>query len=187
MINVREVNVSRAGIPSGVVNLTSVYQLFKEKMRGFELIPLEEDVQQRVAVKPYQLRILSCNVPDYWFITVEDEYGLRELGLYRVLVLTEDICLADFDKCNVPMLRVAGINVIACLPFWIYLTEEFLKKYSIYVADVDKSLAESLLKWAMKVELPGEETISGRYLRDVMELMSSWNTESILDVIDKFE
>jgi len=187
MINAREGVISRAGVPSGVVNLTSVYELFKEKMKGFELIPLEEDLQQRVTVEPCQLRILSCSIPDYWFITMEAECGLTELGLYRVLVLTEDICLADFDVGNVPMLRVAGVNVIACLPFWIYLTEEFLRKYSVYVTDVEKGLVESLFRWAMKVKLPDKETVSGRYLRDVMELMSDWNASSITDVIDRVE
>jgi len=168
------------------VRLRSVYKLFREKVDEFNLIPVEDSLQ-RIDVKPYQLRILSCNVPDYWFITIEDECGMTELGLYRVLVLTEDICLADFDKCGVPVLRVAGVNVIACLPFWIYLTEGFLKKYSIYVTDVDKWLAESLFKWAMRVELPDIKTVRGKYLRDVMELMSDWNTSSIANVIDRVE
>ena len=115
------------------VKLRSVYELFREKLQEFQLIPVEDDLQQKIEVKPYQLRILSCNVPDYWLVTMEAESGMTELGLYKVLLLTEDICLADFGN-DVPLFVVAGVNAIACLPFWVYLTEEFLKKYSVYVA-----------------------------------------------------
>jgi hypothetical protein len=177
----------KVDIISKGVKLRSVYKLFREKVEKFQLIPVEDNVQQKFDIKPYQLRMLSCNVPDYWLITMEAESGMTGFGLYKVLLLTEDICLADFDRRGVPLLRIAGVHVVACLPFWIYLTEEFLKKYSMYVTDIDRGLAECLLRWAMWVKLPSEKTVRGKYLRDVMELTSSWNFSSILAAVDKAE
>jgi len=169
------------------VRLTSVYKLFKEKVKGFQLIPVQSDDQSKVKVKPYQLRMLSCNMPDYWLITIEAESGASGLGLHKVLVLTEDICLADFQKGGVPLLRIGRAHVVACLPFWIYLTEGFLEKYSVYITDIDRGLAECLLRWAMWVKLPSERSVRGKYLRDVMELMGSWNFTSILEAVDRAE
>jgi hypothetical protein len=153
------------------INLREVYKLFKRKLKDFQLIPVEEEKQ--VDIKPYQLRLLSCSVPDYWLLVLEAERGVSSFGLYKVLVLTEDICLASFNN-DVPLLRVAGVNVIACLPFWIYLIEEFLKKYSLCFGNVEKGLAEYMLRWAMWVKLPSKRSVSGRYVTDVMRLMSGW-------------
>jgi hypothetical protein len=177
----------KVDIISKKVKLRSVYKLFRENVEKFQLIPVEVDVQRKVEVKPYQLRLLSCNIPDYWLITMEAESGMTGLCLYKVLVLTEDICLAEFDRRGVPLLRIAGAYVVACLPFWIYLTEEFLKKYSMYVTDIDRGLVECLLRWAMWVKLPSEKTVRGKYIRDMMELTSSWNSSSILEAVDRVE
>jgi len=166
------------------VNLKNVYKLFKSNIKDFQLIPVEEEKQ--VDVKPYQLRLLSCSVPDYWLLVMEAEGGMSDFGLHRVLVLTEDICLASFSN-DVPLLEVARVNAIVCLPFWLYLTEEFLKKYSLCFGNVEKGLAEYMLRWAMWVKLPGKRNIRGRYVRDVMKLMSGWTLSSILMTVDKIE
>jgi len=167
-----------------VVNLEEVYKLFREKLKEFKLIPVEEG--KRVEVKPYQLRMLSCSVPDYWLLVLEGERGLVEVGLYTVLLFTEDVCLADFAD-NVPWLRINGRNVAACLPFWVYLTKEFLEEYSFYVCDVKEEVADCLLSWVRWVELPEGDSIRGRYVMDVMELTSEWNWMSIMEVMDRCE
>jgi hypothetical protein len=167
-----------------VVNLEEVYKLFREKLKEFKLIPVEEG--RRVEVKPYQLRMLSCSVPDYWLLVLESTEGLMEVGLYLVLLFTEDICLADFSD-SVPLLRINGRNVAACLPFWVYLTKEFLEEYSFYVCDVKEEVADYLLSWVEWVKLPEEDSIRGRYVMDVMELASEWNWMCIMEVVDKCE
>jgi hypothetical protein len=166
-----------------LVNLEAVYKLFKEKVKDFQLISVEEEKQ--VEVKPYQLRILSCSVPDYWVITLGVEYRAPGLSLYKVLVLTEDVCLAKFTD-DVPVLLLRRI-LLACLPFWVYLTDDFLQEYSIYFTDLSKELVDSLVRWVEKVELPGVEGVHGRYIVDMMELISWWNVSSIMDVVDTCE
>jgi len=168
----------------GEVDLEAVYRLFKEKVKDFHLISVEEEKQ--VQVKPFQLRILSCNFPDFWVITLGIEYSVSGLNLYKVLVLSEDVCLAHFDE-SVPFLRVAGVNTMACLPFWVYLTDDFLKEYSIYCTDVREELVDSLVKWVEKVELPSAEDVRGKYVMDMMELTSWWNLDSVMDVVDSCE
>ncbi len=165
------------------VKLKKVYKLFRDVMKDFKLIPVEKE--KRVDVKPYQLRSLSCSVPNYWLLVLEAEQGMSYLGLYKVLILTEDICLAHFDE-SVPFLRVAEVNTVACLPFWVYLTKEFLEKYSIYYESIEKD-AECVLNWAMSVKLPVEKSVRGKYIRDVMKLMSGWNLNSILSIVDRVE
>jgi hypothetical protein len=166
-----------------VVNLEAVYRLFKEKVKDFQLIPIEEE--RRIEVKPYQLRVISCNVPDYWLITLGVECKAPGLSLYRVLVLTEDVCLARFVN-DVPMMLLKRI-LLACLPFWVYLTDEFLREYSIYFTDLSEELVDSLVKWVERVELPGVEDVRGRYIVDMMELTSWWNLNSVMEVMDVCE
>jgi hypothetical protein len=166
------------------VDLEKVYELFKEKVKDFQLISVDEG--KRVEVEPYQLRLLSCSVPDYWLLVLESGVGLGEVGLCTVLLFTEDICLADFTE-NVPLLSIRKVNVAACLPFWVYLTKEFLEEYSFYVCDVEKEVADYLFSWARGVVLPEGDDIRGRYVMDVMELASLWNMESIMEVVDKCE
>ncbi len=168
----------------GEVNLEAVYRLFKEKVKDFHLISVEEEKQ--IQVKPFQLRILSCNVPDLWFVTLDVEYSVSGLNLYKVLVLSEDVCLAHFDE-SVPFLKVAGVNTIACLPFWVYLTDDFLREYSIYFTDLSEEIVNSLVKWVENVELPSVEDIMGKYIMDMMELTSWWNLDSVMDVVDACE
>jgi hypothetical protein len=162
------------------------YRLFKEKIKEFQLIHVDE-AQQKCEVKPYQLRLLSCNTPGYWFMVMDAGGSMLGLSSYKVLVLTEDISLADFDCNGVPLLTIAGICVVACLPFWIHLTEEFLRKYTVYVVDVAESVAEYMLRWAMWVKLPSEDNIRGKYVRDVMELVVSWSLGSILETVNMAE
>jgi hypothetical protein len=167
-----------------VIDLEKVYQLFKEKVKDFQLISVDRD--KRVEVKPYQLRLLSCSVPDYWLLVLESGIGLSGVGLYTVLLFTEDICLADFND-DVPLLRINKVNVAACLPFWVYLTREFLEEYSFYVCDVEEEVVDYLFSWAKRVALPEGDDIRSRYIMDVMELASLWNVESIMEVVDKCE
>jgi hypothetical protein len=167
------------------VNLDLVYKLFKENVKDFQLISVEKEKQ--VDVKPYQLRVISCNVPNFWLVTVDVECEVNEFKLYRVLVLTEDVCLAKF-RDDVPLMLIGKTRILlACLPFWVYLTDEFLKEYSIYFMDMSKELVDSMVKWAESVELPGVDDVRGRYIVDMMELTSWWNMNSIMDVVDACE
>jgi hypothetical protein len=167
------------------VKLDLVYKLFKENVKDFQLIPVEKEKQ--VDVKPYQLRVISCNVPDYWLVTLDVEYEVNGFKLYRVLVLTEDVCLAKF-KDEVPILLIGKTRVVlACLPFWVYLTDEFLKEYSIYFMDMSEELVDSMIKWVERVELLDMDDVRGRYIVDMMELTSWWNMNSIMSVVDACE
>jgi hypothetical protein len=165
------------------IKLEFVYRLFKENIKDFQLIPVERERQ--VEVKSYQLRLISCNVPHHWLITLGVEYSVSGLELYRVLVLTEDVVLARFRE-DVPILLVKR-NMLACLPFWVYLTDEFLREYSIYFTDVSEELVDCLVKWVDKVELPSVDDVKGKYVVDMMELTSWWNMNSIMDVVDVCE
>jgi hypothetical protein len=171
------------GVCEGI-DLDSVYKLFKEEIKNFELFPVEET--QRVKVEPHQLRLLSCNIPSYWLLVDGVVYEVSGFGLYRVLVLTEDLCLADFRE-DVPYLRVGRRLYVACLPFWIYLTSDFLEEYSVFVAKVEEEVVRYLLEWVKRVELPDMTDVRGRYIVDMMELASWWNTCSILEVVDTCE
>jgi len=77
--------------------------------------------------------------------------------------------------------------LLACLPFWVYLTDDFLQEYSIYFTDLSKELVDSLVKWVERVELPSEEDVRGRYIVDMMELTSWWNLNSVMEVVDGCE
>jgi hypothetical protein len=171
------------GLVEGI-NLEAVYELFKEEIRNFELIPVEKS--QRVKVEPRQLRLLSCNIPNYWLLVDGVECEVSGFGLYRVLVLTEDLCLADFRE-DVPYLRVGKRLYAACLPFWIYLTSDFIEENSVFVAMVEEEVIRYLLEWVKKVELPVVNDVRGRYIVDMMELTSWWNACSILEVVDACE
>ncbi|MCI4409740.1 MAG: hypothetical protein JHC26_11665 [Thermofilum sp.] len=159
------------------------YKEFKEKMKGFRLVPVVNVVGRTFEVKPYQLRILSCNVPRYWFIVMEDDSGVS--GLYRVLVFTEDVGLANFKSDGAPVLRIDRKYELVCLPFWIYLTEEFLREYTAHIIDVTKSEAERMLLWVMWNGCRKEDSVRWRYVRDVMDLMSDWSFSSLLDRMRK--
>jgi hypothetical protein len=171
------------GLVDGI-NLEAVYNLFKEEIKNFELFPVEKD--RRIKVEPHQLRLLSCNIPNYWLLVDGVECEVSGFGLYRVVVLTEDLCLADFRE-DVPYLRVGRRLYVACLPFWIYLTNDFIEKYSVFVAKVEEVVVKYLLEWVKRVELPDVNDVRGRYIVDMMELTSWWNMNSILDVVDVCE
>ena len=163
--------------------LKEEYKLFKERVKDFQLVSIEEE--KRVDVKPFQLRLLSCNVPRFWLVTSDIEYNVSGLSLYRVLVLTEDVNLARFTD-NVPVLLLKRI-VLACLPFWIYLTDDFLREYSVYFTDLSKELVGSLVGWVKGVELLSVDDVRGKYIMDMMELTSWWNLNSMMDVVDSCE
>jgi len=166
------------------INLEAVYELFKEEVKIFELFPVEE--ARRVKVEPHQLRLLSCNIPNYWLVVDGVECEVSGFSLYRVLVLTEDLCLADFRE-DVPYLRVGRRLYVACLPFWIYLTSDFLEEYSVFMAKVEGEVVRYLFEWVKRVELPDGDSVRGRYIVDMMELTSWWNVSSIMDVVDACE
>ena len=165
------------------VDLDVVYKLFKEVVKDFRLISVEPE--RRVSVEPYQLRLLSCNVPSYWLLVDGVECEVNGFRLYRVLVLTEDLCLADFRE-DVPFLKIGRCQYVVCLPFWTYLTSDFLEEYSLYVCRVRSEVVECLLKWIKEVELPGVDDVRGRYIVDMMELTSWWNMSSLMDVVDGY-
>ncbi|MCI4409739.1 MAG: hypothetical protein JHC26_11660 [Thermofilum sp.] len=167
----------------GEVNLESEYIAFKERVKDFQLVPVEEEKQ--IEVKPYQLRVLSCSVPRYWLVTLGVEYSTSGLNLYKVLVLTEDVSLAQFAD-DVPVLLIKKI-MLASLPFWVYLTDEFLREYSVYFTDLSEELVDCIFKWVEKVELPSVDNVRGKYIIDMLELTSWWNVNSIMDVVDDFE
>jgi hypothetical protein len=114
------------------------------------------------------------------------ECEVNEFKLYRVLVLTEDLCLADFRE-DVPFLRIGKRQYVACLPFWVYLTGDFLEEYSVFVAKVEEKVVQYLLEWVERVELPSVDDVRGKYIVDMMELTSWWNMNSIMDVVDACE
>jgi hypothetical protein len=163
-----------------VVDLEAEYRLFKERVRDFQLVPVENG--HRVEVKPHQLRLVSCSIPCFWVIVLDARCSSSEVSLYRVLVLTEDVRLAQF-KDDVPVLLMRNV-LLACLPFWIYLTDEFLREYSVYFTDLSEELVNSLVRWVERVELPDVCDVRGRYIMDVMELASWWNVSSMMDVVD---
>jgi hypothetical protein len=167
----------------GTVSLEDVYRVFKERVKDFQLVLVEEGKQ--VEVKPYQLRLLSCNVPNFWLITSGVEYSVSGLSLYKVLVLTEDVGLAKFSD-DVPVLLIKRFMLV-CLPFWVYLTDEFLREYSIYFTDLSRELVDCLVEWAEKVELPNMDDVRGEYFMDMLELTSWWNVNSLMDVVDDYE
>jgi len=155
------------------------YRLFKEDMKRFKLVPVDGD--RWVEVKPYQLRFLSSNIPDFWLLVSGER---NDLGLYKVLVLTLGVCLAKFSD-DVPLLWVGRLGVAACLPFCICLSEDFLRRYSFYVADVDEVVVRHMLEWVDRVRLPDKCSVHVMYIGEVLELMTHWYMGCVVEAVDK--
>ncbi|HAA83655.1 hypothetical protein [Thermodesulfobacterium sp.] len=149
------------------------YRLYKSLLKKEEVLFSFEGGDISVG----DLRQLGLFPPIY--VVVVDEIEFYNERLFKCVVLSEEIALAYLK--DTPVIKLHNFKmVLACLPFWVYLMEDFLKNFSMILGKV--SNFEKLIEYAEKTSIP--DNLQGEYIRLEMSRLAPYNTFSLLNFLD---
>jgi len=132
-----------------------------------------------------QLRRLCCTYPLY-FVLLDKTQFYQEF-IYICMPFSEDVELSFINE-NTPLLQIPKKKtIIAGLPFWIYLTEEFLEKYSEAIAKLPDEKIEKLQKFVENTPLDKIGGTTKEYIKDLMHLLAPYNTASLFTALEDLE
>jgi len=149
-------------------------------MKDFKVLEAERKTSPEVC----QLRRLSSTYPLY-FVLLEKTQFYQEF-IFVCMPFTEDVELA-FSK-NTPLLRLnRQRTLLAGLPFWVYLSEEFLEKYSELIGTLPEAKVEKLKEFTESTSLEKITGTTKEYLEDIMRLLAPFNTQSLFTALEDLE
>jgi len=150
-------------------------------MKDFKIF----EVSKKTSPEPYQLRRLSATYPLY-FVLLEKTQFYQEF-IYMCMPFSEDIELSFINK-DTPMLQIPRQRtLIAGLPFWVYLTEEFLEKYTELIGTLPQGNIEKFKEFAENTPLEKITGTTKEYLEDLMRLLAPFNTASLFTALEDLE
>ncbi len=124
--------------------------------------------------------------PPLYFLISEETFRAKTQKIYEAIVLSEEVTLAVLSE-KTPVFVFKNVPlVLVCLSFWIYLTEDFLFKYTEVIGKTDKESIEKCKAYAEKEQIP-YELPEGEYIRLEMKRLSIYNTGNILAFIEALE
>ena len=164
------------------MGLQKEWKLYKS-LRGKDLKIFSVSEKEKIPPKLNELREL-CTVPPIYFALTE-ELPLNEIKLYKALVLTEEIGLGWLNP-ETPIIKLPHLKtLLVALPFWVYLDEKFLLSYTFKRGIINEDDIHRLEDYAERTRIP--QDIRGKYIRFQMKLLSPYNTESLLQSLDKID
>uniref|UniRef100_A0A7V4JQU1 Uncharacterized protein n=1 Tax=Thermodesulfobacterium geofontis TaxID=1295609 RepID=A0A7V4JQU1_9BACT len=161
--------------------------LIKEEFLSYKKCLKKEEkilmVEKPKPPKTKDLRELQLFPPLY--VVLVDKFSYYNEFLYKAAILTEEIELGWLTP-DAPILKLDFTKtVLVGLPFWVYLEENFLYKYSRRLGSLKENELFKLVEYVEKTKIP--ETLQGEYIRLVMKRLASYNTASLLEYLEKFE
>jgi len=161
--------------------LQGILQMVRTLMKDFKIF----EVSQKTHPEPCQLRRLSARYAIY-FVLLEEIHFYQEF-IFVCMPFSEDVELSFINK-DTPILQIPRQRtLLAGLPFWVYLTEEFLEKYSELIGTLPEVKIEKLKEFAEKTPLEKIRGATREYLEDLMRLLAPFNTQSLFTALEDLE
>ena len=159
------------------------WELFNTLTKKFELYAISDAHKSFPKVK--ELREISANYPLYVAL-VEEIFFDDQNKIFKSIVLTEEILLGYLNERS-PLIKLPKYKtLLVALPMWIYLSESFLINYTYKRGELKD--VERLVRYAETTSILSiSSNIKKKFINAVMELLSSYNTESIFDMLDRIE
>uniref|UniRef100_A0A7V6CD54 Uncharacterized protein n=1 Tax=Thermodesulfobacterium geofontis TaxID=1295609 RepID=A0A7V6CD54_9BACT len=156
----------------------------KEFLRYKSLLTAKEEVffsEYQKYVRLGDLREIQLFPPIY--VVLVEEISYYNEKMYKAVVLTEEIPLGWLGE-STPILRLKNLRtLLVALPFWIYLEESFLYRFSRRLSSLSEEEWPKLVEYAENKIIP--ETLQGEYIHLVMKRLAPYNTVSLLNYIEK--
>ena len=150
--------------------------------RGLEFYEVADS--NRSFPKVGEIRELFSNIPFYFALVEELPFGSQN-KVFKTVILTEEILLGYLNT-KTPIIKLPRFKtLLVVLPVWIYLNEEFLINYTCRRGKIKNSEIDKIVKYVETTSIP--ENVKGEFINTVMNLFSPYNTESILDMLDRVE
>lgn len=154
--------------------LKNVESIFEE----LEFVDVE--IKEIEDVKVGQLREIFVGYPIYGMV-------VRRLweGIYWIVPFTIDVEFAH--KTALFIALDEKLTLLAGFPFWVHVSGEFLKKFSMVVEEFSKEETQKVLKWVEGFQLKELDELQERYVRMLMRFFAGINTVTILGELEKLE
>jgi hypothetical protein len=166
-----------------VDRLIEAWKLYKSIAKD-ELELYEVPFEKRSSVSVGDLRELMVFPPIYFAIT-EEVLAVDHKKLFKCVVLTEEVQLGWINR-QTPLVPLYDQKaLLVCLPFWVYLDEQFLFDYTVIRCGLGESFIEWIESYAKSAPIPDD--VRGKYIRHVMKLLAPFNTNYLLAFIDEIE
>ena len=160
------------------------FKLYRSILKGAKIVPVKNPIYPQIG----DLRKINT-IPSI-YLALAEELPFYQEKLYKALVLTEEIQLGWLSQ-ETPVLKLPRHRVIlVALPFWIYLTEDFLQNFTQKVGKLSVDSMTKLLHYAEYTDLNDFETlkpIQVKYIKLVMQYLAPYNTKSLLTFLEKLE
>lgn len=106
-------------------------------------------------------------------------------GVYWVVPFTIDV---EFAHRSAPFVALEEkLTLLAGFPFWVYMTRDFLERYSVVVEKFSEEEVKRILEWAEDLRLEELEPLQEKYVRVLMRWFATLNTETLLEEAEKIE
>jgi hypothetical protein len=162
--------------------IKKAWELFNSMIKKFELYPVESTLRSYPKIN--EVRELVSNLPLY-FVLVEQFSFDDQNKIFKCLILSEEIILGYLNQ-KTPIVRLSKYRtVLIVLPIWCYFNEQFLSNYTKRIGKIKKEESEKLMKYAEETRIPSD--VRGKFINSIMKLLSSYNTEAILESLNKIE
>jgi len=147
-----------------------LYENFVKSL-GKELVEVKEE--ERKPSKEGQVRLFFLTPPEYALVLKKEE------DLNVVVPLTSYLQLA-ITNLYPPLVQWRGLNLVP-LPFWVYVNEELVQKYSVPVFYVrDKEGLERIRDYVKNARTKGIGKWREKFIRKSFERWQDINLSSIL-------
>jgi hypothetical protein len=163
--------------------LCKAWELYKSLVKDeLELCEVPSDKKTYAVVR--ELRELLVYPPIYFGI-IEESSVVDKKKLFKCVVFTEEVTLGWVNRQTPVIPLYEQKALLVCLPFWVYLDEQFLFDYTVTRCGLGKDLIEWIESYAKRTPIPND--IRGEYIRFVMKLLAPYNTNYLLAFIDDVE
>jgi hypothetical protein len=153
------------------------FELYKKLLQSKEILV---EVENPKPPKVRDIRELQIFPPIY--LVLLDELSYYNEKLFKAAVFTEEIELGWLG--HTPILKLDSIKtVLIQLPFWVYLEESFLSRFSHKLGRISQEDWLKLTEYAERTIIP--KTLQGEYIHLVMKRLMPYNTASLLDYLEK--
>ncbi len=161
------------------ISLKKELERFKKLLKEYREEVLYE-AERKSFPKRGEIRKLCVIPPLYFLISKEVAKGPSQ-KIYEAIVLSEEVALGSLGA-NTPIFVFKNVPLmLVSLPFWIYLTDEFLLDYSEVIAEVDETSIEKATIYAKNTPIP-EGLPEGAYIRLEMERVKAYATKAELKI-----
>jgi len=164
--------------------LSNEFNTFKKLTRNFRTYKVSR--KQKTRPELYELRKLIATIP-FYFLLAKEEAFTREKA-YIAIPFTEEISLA-YVKPDTPTIRFPKERtIVIAMPFWIYLTEDFLSEYTVSLGKVSEEFAKKVMEFAETTSIEKETFGATReFYEKVMKIFAPYNTHSIFKILEDLE